>query len=127
MSFVPRGIETGTSDFRAFGRLMHLAFQKPDPILSEVWTHWRAVGVNGNARLLCALRTAGLLLEAEAGDLAAKVLDNFSHAHCSEALADCEALVEAAHAGLRVLEELEQDLHPVDTGPALPVDGQRRA
>jgi len=106
VSAIPQGIETGPCAFREFKRLMHLAFQKPDPILTEVWTHWRAVEAEVNARLPEALRAAGLLLEAGEEGLAAQVLDEFGQARFAEALADCQALSGAAHARLRALGEL---------------------
>ncbi|SDD86283.1 C69 family dipeptidase [Ruegeria marina] len=106
VSLVPQGIETGGSAFQAFKRLMHLAFQKPDPILEEVWVHWRAVEVQVNARIPDTLRAAERMLDLGEDALAAQVLTEFSQARLAEALADCHALAEAAHARLRALNAL---------------------
>ena len=116
VSPVPQGIETGPSAFYAFKRLMHLAFQAPDPILTEVRHHWRAVEAKANARLPDTLRAASLLLDAGEAELATQVLDEFSHARFDEALADCEALSEAAHARLRALDTLNMSATPVGPG-----------
>jgi len=112
VSLVPQGIEAGPSAFHAFKRLMHLAFQKPDPILTEIWTHWRAVEADTNARLPDILRTAEVLLEAGEGDLAARLLGEFSEARFAEALDDCQALCEAAYARLRALGGLNMSRWP---------------
>ncbi|WP_372612789.1 C69 family dipeptidase [Aquicoccus sp.] len=112
VSPVPQGIETGPSAFHEFKRLMHLAFQKPDPILGEVWTHWRAVEADVNARIPDVLRAAERLLEAGEAPLAEQVLTEFSHARLAEALADCQALSEAAHARLRALGSLNMTGEP---------------
>ncbi len=113
VSLVPQGIETGPSAVFEFKRLMHLAFQKTDPILTEVWTHWRATEANHNARLPDVLRAASVLLDAGEDGLAAQVLGAFSDACFAEALADCHALAEAAHARLRVLGALNMTRPPL--------------
>ena len=113
VSHVPQGIETGPCAFQEFKRLMHLAFQKPDPILTEVWSHWRAVEANVNARLPDALRSAALLLEGGEAGLAAQGLEGFSHACFDEALSDCRSLAAAAHARLRALGALNMTRKPV--------------
>ena len=113
VSRIPQGIESGPSAFYIFKRLMHLAFQKPDPILTEVGAHWRAVEAGVNARLPDLLRAAGLLADAGEAGLAAQLLEDFSHARLAEALADCEALSDAAHARLRALGALNMSPVPV--------------
>ena len=112
VSLVPQGIETGTSAFHEFKRLMHLAFQHPEPILNEVWIHWRAIEADVNARIPDTLRAAERLLEAGEEALAAQVLTEFAHARMTEALADCEALSAAAHARLRALGKLNMTNEP---------------
>ncbi len=113
VSLVPQGIETGASAVYAFKRLMHLAFQKPDPILAEVGAHWRAVEADVNARLPDAARAAAALLNAGEAGLAVQVLTEFSHARLGEALADCHALADAAHARLRALGALNMARCPL--------------
>lgn len=112
VALVPQGIETGPSAFHAFKRLMHLAFQKPDPILNEVWSHWRAVEANTNARLTDVRRAAEVLLDAGQADLATQVLGEFCDARFAEALADCQSLSDAAYARLRVMGALNLALKP---------------
>ena len=92
---------------------MHLAFQKPDPILAEVRAHWRAVEADANARLPDILRAAATLLEAGEERLAAQVLTEFGNARLGEALADCHALADAAHARLRALGALNVTRRPL--------------
>ena len=113
VSLVPQGIETGPSAFHGFKRLMHLAFQKPDPILQEVWTHWRAVEAKTNAELPRIERAASVLLDAGESALASKMLMEFSHAGFDRALAECEALAEAAYVRLRALGDLNMTATPL--------------
>ncbi|OBY25525.1 hypothetical protein A9D60_22030 [Leisingera sp. JC1] len=82
---------------------MHIAFQQPDPILTEVWTHWRAIEAQTNRELPEVLHAASLLLEADEEVLASRVLTEFSHARFDCAMADCAALADAAYARLRAL------------------------
>lgn len=112
VSLVPQGIETGQSAFHEFKRLMHLAFQKPEPILNEVWTHWRAIEANVNACIPDTLRAAGHLLEAGEEVLASQILTQFSQARMAEALADCQAMSVAAYARLRALNDLNMTHEP---------------
>ncbi|KAA0909896.1 dipeptidase [Aquicoccus porphyridii] len=113
VSQIPQGIETGPSAFYAFKRLMHLAFQCPDPILTEVWRHWRAVETSTNAKLEDTLRAASILLDADEDGLATQVLGEFSEARFAEALADCQALSEAAHVRLRAMGALNMTRKPL--------------
>lgn len=112
VSLVPQGVETAGSAVHAYKRLMHLAFQKPEPLLAEVQTHWRAVEKSVNARLPDVLRSARILLDAGEDALAAQVLTEFSHARLAEALTDCQALADAAYARLRALGELNMTCEP---------------
>ncbi|MCM2563324.1 C69 family dipeptidase [Lutimaribacter sp. EGI FJ00015] len=113
VSLVPQGIESGISAFHEFKRLMHLAFQKPDPILAEVWTHWRAIEARTNAEVPDVLRAASLLLDANEQALASQVLTEFSHARFAGALAECRALADAAHARLSALNALNMTATPL--------------
>ncbi|SEO17333.1 Peptidase family C69 [Salinihabitans flavidus] len=113
VSIVPQGIETAGSAVYVFKRLMHLAFQKPDPILQEIDDHWRAVERRVNAALGDVLRSAGILLDAGEEALAAQVLTEYSHARLAEALADCTALADAAYVRLRALDALNLTRRPL--------------
>ncbi|QYX56313.1 C69 family dipeptidase [Roseovarius sp. SCSIO 43702] len=113
VSQIPQGVETGTSAVREFKRLMHLAFQKIDPLLGEVWDHWRAVERDVNARLPDLQRAAEILLKADEEELAKGVLTEFSHARLGEALADCTALADAAQVRLRVSGDLNLEGKPL--------------
>ena len=100
VSLVPQGIETAVSAVYEYRRLMHLAFQKPDPILNEVWAHWRHVERNVNGDIADVLRIASVLLDANEPDLAARMMTTFSHANLADALADCRVLGDAAYTRL---------------------------
>ncbi len=113
VSLVPQGIETGVSAVYEFKRLMHVAFQKPEPLLTEVGDHWRAVEASANSSLTGVLRAASLLLDAGEDDLASQFLSEFSNARLNEALADCQALAEAAHVRLRALGNLNLTRKPL--------------
>lgn len=112
VSHVPQGVETGESAVYVFKRLMHLAFQKPDPILNEVRTHWRAVEDGVNAELSEVTRTASILLDAGEHRLAGMVLSAFSNAKFAAALSDGRVLADAAHARLRALGALNMTRQP---------------
>ncbi len=113
VSLVPQGVETGPSAVHEFKRLMHLAFQKPDPVLDEIWTHWRAIEAHVNAELPDVLRAASVLLDAGEQALASQVLTEFSQARFAKALADCRALADAAHARLSALGALNMTNKPL--------------
>lgn len=106
VSLVPQGIETADSAAYAYKRLMHLAFQKPDPILNEVWEHWRAFERNAIAGLTDAVRIAEILIDAGEPDLAARSLTEFSRAKLAASMADCKALADAAYARIRMTGDL---------------------
>lgn len=113
VSRIPQGIEAGASAVYEFKRLMHLAFQRPEPILSEIWAHWRAMERNVNAELPDALRAALILMEAGEAALASQVLTEFSHARFAASLADCKVLADAAYARLRALDGLNMTVEPL--------------
>ena len=113
VSLVPQGVETGQAAVHAFKRLMHLAFQKPDPMLAEVWTHWRAVERSVSGAVTEVLRSAEILLDAGEAGLAAQVLEDFSHARMAQSLADCQVMADAMHARLRALDDLNMEGRPI--------------
>lgn len=113
VSHVPQGVETGDSAVYQFKRLMHLAFQAQDDILSEVWAHWRTLEAQVNAEVPDVLRSAEILIKAGEAKLAARVMGEFSHRCLNAALEDCRALVEAAQARLRVAGRLNMAGKPM--------------
>ncbi|MDR9483768.1 MAG: C69 family dipeptidase [Sediminimonas sp.] len=102
VSHVSQGAEVTRSAAYIFKRLMHLAFQAQDPLLPEVWDHWRSLESALTAEVADVLRSAEILLDAGAPDLAARLLTEHSRARLMQALADAEALVASAEARLRV-------------------------
>jgi dipeptidase len=64
VSHIPQGAEVTRSAFQAGKRLMHLAFQMPDPLLAEIWAHCRATEARLAAELPDLLRSAEILLDA---------------------------------------------------------------
>ncbi|MBD3678885.1 MAG: C69 family dipeptidase [Rhodobacteraceae bacterium] len=113
VSLVPQGIETSEAAVYVFKRLMHAAFQKPDPLLKEVWSHWRAVEASANSRFPEVLRAASILMDAGEAALAAGILTEFNHARLAESLSDCRALADAAYARLRATGDLNMTLKPL--------------
>lgn len=113
VSRVPQGVETDLSAVALYKRLMHLVWQKPDPLLAEVDAHWRAVEAGVNAALPEITRAARILLDAGEEALAIRVLSEFSTARLSEALRDCAALAEAAHVRLRASGALNMTSEPL--------------
>ncbi|APE45050.1 dipeptidase [Sulfitobacter alexandrii] len=113
VSRVPQGVESGDSAVYEFKRLMHLAFQKQDPILTEVDRHWRNVEARIAAELPRIEKIAGILCEANEPDLAAVVLTEFSTKWFDATLADCKALTSAIHARMRLAGELNMSQTPL--------------
>jgi dipeptidase len=101
VSTVPQGAEVTRSAFQVFKRLMHLAFQAQDPLLTEVWDHWRRTEVRLASDLSDVVRSAELLQEAGEARLAARLLTDFSTTRLLGALAEAEALGAAAETRLR--------------------------
>jgi dipeptidase len=106
VSRVPQGIESGDSAVYEFKRLMHLAFQKQDPILVEVDRHWRHVEARIATELPNVEKIARILCDAGEPALAATVLTDFSTRWLDRALQDCKALSAAAQARLSASEDL---------------------
>jgi hypothetical protein len=113
VSLVPQGAESAHSAVQSFKRLMHLVFQKPDPLFAEVSGHWRLVEKATNAAMEKAVTAAGELLDAGKHDLACHILAEFSCARLEEALHDCDALAEAAYVRLRAQGALNVTTQPL--------------
>ena len=93
VSHVPQGVEVTRSAVHVFKRLMHLAFQDPEPALREVWDHWRNTEAALMADLPDVLRSAEILLDAGEDRLAARLLTDYSHTRLMRSLDEAEALV----------------------------------
>ncbi len=113
VSIVPQGAESSPSAVQAFKRLMHLVFQKPDPLFAEISDHWRLVERAANAAMEKTLTAAGLLFDAGQHDLARHILTEFSCSRLEDALHDCEALAEAAYVRLRAQGALNMTTKPL--------------
>lgn len=113
VSRVPQGIESGESAVYEFKRLMHLAFQKQDPILREVDSHWRNIEALVSNELPAIERTARLLIEAGETELAAAALTDFSAKWFDRALQECKALSAAAHIRLAASGGLNMTSNPI--------------
>ena len=113
VSHVPQGVEVTRSAVYEFKRLMHLAFQCPEPGLAEVWDHWRAVEAALIADLPDVLRSAELLLDAGEERLAARLLTDYSTTRLLDTLGQCEGLVASLEARMRVAGRLNMSDSPV--------------
>ena len=113
VSTVPQGVESAPGAVETFKRLMHLAFQKPDPILAEVDSHWRHVERQVAKALPAVRESARILCDAGRDDLAAGILAEFSHRWFDLALSDAGALAAAAHARLRAAGDLNMTPLPL--------------
>jgi hypothetical protein len=113
VSIIPQGAESARSAVQSFKRLMHLAFQKPDPLFAEISGHWRLVEKATNAALKKTVAAAAVLLDAGQRDLARHILTEFSCNRLEEALHDCEALAEAAYIRLRAQGALNMTAKPL--------------
>ncbi|MDY0882002.1 C69 family dipeptidase [Dongia soli] len=113
VSIIPQGAESARSAVQSFKRLMHLVFQKPEPLFAEISGHWRLVEQRTNAALTKTVAAAGLLLDGGQGDLARHILTAFSCNRLEEALHDCEALAEAAYVRLRAQDALNMTTKPL--------------
>lgn len=100
VSSVPQGVEVADSAVYQFKRLMHLAFQDA-AILEETAAHWRRLESALAADLPDVLRSAEILIDAGEPRLAERLLTEANRSWLGEALADCHALVDSAHARLR--------------------------
>lgn len=103
VSRVPQAAETARGAVAIHRRLMHLAFQAPDPLLQELWTHWRGLEARLDAELPDVARSAEILLEAGERRLATRLLTDHVETRMRRALDDAEALAEACAARLPFL------------------------
>jgi dipeptidase len=101
VSHVPQGAEVTRSAFQASKRLMHLAFQMPDPLLTEASAQARATEARLAAELPDVLRSAEILLDAGESRLAERLLTDHAATRLLAALDQTEALAAAAEWRLR--------------------------
>jgi len=113
VSHIPQGVEVSDSAVYRFKQLMHLAFQAQEPVLPEVWDHWRAMERQLASELPDVRRSAEILLEAGEERLAARLLEEFSHRCLRVALDDCAALAASAATRLRVAGRLNRTGRPL--------------
>lgn len=113
VSQIPQGVEVTRSAFQIFKRLMHLAFQAQEPILAEVWDHWRRVESQLASDLPDLLRTAEVLLDTGETRLATRLLNDFGATRLLSALAEAEALCSSAEIRLRQMARLNMSLTPI--------------
>ncbi|MCC5968545.1 MAG: C69 family dipeptidase [Pararhodobacter sp.] len=102
VSHVPQAAEVTRSAFQIYKRLMHLAFMQQDPLLAEVWDHWRRTEARLAAELPDVLRSAEILIDQGEARLGARLLDEHARTRLLSALAEAEALANAAEMRLRM-------------------------
>jgi dipeptidase len=105
-SLIPQGAEVTRSAFQAGKRLMHLAFQMPEPLMSEVWAQCRATERRLAAELPDVLRSAEILIDAGAPELAARLLTDHAATRLLAALDESEKMAASAEVRLRAQAEL---------------------
>ncbi len=101
VSHIPQGAEVTRAAFQTGKRLMHLAFQMPEPLLAEVWAYCRATEARLAEELPDVLRSAEILLDAEEAPLAERLLTDHAATRLLAALTETEALAAAAEIRLR--------------------------
>lgn len=101
VSLVPQGVEVTHSAFAVHKRLMHLTFQMQDPLLPEIFDHWRRAERDLAAELPDVLRSAEILLEQGEERLARRLLSAQAAAWLGQSLAEAACLAEAAEKRLR--------------------------
>ena len=102
VSTIAQGAEVTRSAFQTGKRLMHLAFQMPEPLLAEVWTHCRTTEARLAAELPDVLRSAAILLDAGETRLAERLLTDHARTRLLAALDDLDTLAAAAEVRLRL-------------------------
>ena len=113
ISHVAQGAEVTHSAFAVHKRLMHLAFQMQDPLLSEIYEHWRRSEVRLEAELPDILRSAEILLEQNEDRLARRLLTLQSTHWLHNALQEAMSLAEAAEKRVRSHGALNLGLRPM--------------
>ena len=101
VSHIPQGAEVTRAAFAIHKRLMHLAFQMPEPLLAEISDHWRRAEAVLARELPDVLRSAEILLDAGESRLAARLLTVQAHGWLAALLAEAETLADAAEIRLR--------------------------
>lgn len=101
ISDIPQGAASTRSAVAVFKRLMHLAFQGDDAWVTEVSTHWRAVERGLAAELADVQRSAAILVDAGAPELARRLLTEHVETRLLRVLAEAEALAAGYEARLR--------------------------
>lgn len=101
ISPVPQGTVSTRSAMAVFKRLMHLVFQGGEPWIDELSAHWRAVERRMAAELNDVRRSAEILLEAGAPELARRLLTEHVETRLLRVLSEAEALAAAYEARLR--------------------------
>ncbi|MGX9856976.1 C69 family dipeptidase (plasmid) [Limimaricola variabilis] len=101
ISDIPQGAASTRSAVAVFKRLMHLAFQGGDAWVTEVSTHWRAVERGLAAELVEVQRSAAILADAGAPELARRLLTEHVETRLLRVLAEAEALAASYEARLR--------------------------
>lgn len=101
VSHVSQGAEVTHSAFAVNKRLMHLAFQMQEPLLSEIFDHCRRSEQGLAADLPDVLRSAEVLLGQGEDRLARRLLTVQAQSWLLQALQDALALAEAAERRVR--------------------------
>jgi hypothetical protein len=112
VSHIPQGAESTVSAFYVFKRLMHLVFQRPDPFLAEISSHWRCVESQFAGELPDIQRSAILLLDAGEADLCARLLTSHASTWLLKALAEAQILASALEVRLRAVGGLNMSVSP---------------
>ena len=115
VSRVSQGAEVTRCAFAIHKRLMHLAFQMPDPLLGETSAYWRRMEAALAADLPDVLDSAAILIDAGADRLATRLLTVQCRDWLLTALSEAEALATAAELRLRSCGAL--NLTPVPRKP----------
>ena len=113
VSNVPQGAETTHSAFAVHKRLMHLAFQMQEPLLGEIYCHWRRFENALEAELVDVLRSAEILLGQDEERLARRLLTVQASLWLNTALNTAIVLGEAAERRLRNQCALNLTLQPM--------------
>jgi len=101
VSHIPQAAEVTRSAFQINKRLMHLAFLLQDPLLTEVWDHWRRTEARLEAELPDVLRSAEILIDHGEPGLGARLLSEHASSRLLATLTEAEALAGAAELRLR--------------------------
>ena len=101
ISHVPQGAEVTQSAVAVYKRLMHLAFQMPEPLLGETYAHWRRAERFFEIELRDVTKTAEILLAQNEDRLARRLLTLQSSLWLQNALQEALILADAAEKRVR--------------------------